>query len=536
MEQEATRIDVNTTHKEFAHECSYSNTPKGSATCGFNCKSMTVMDYNDFMERGFRRCGEYYYKPNLFKSHWQWYTIRMDATKHTIRKSHNKAWKKWQKFLKGERDLKEEGSDDEEGMLGKRNPGGEIAEKEKEPKKEFIEEKKEDCEGIKQKLYSLIEPLVRAVMAEETKPEVVQEKVKSFEAVKTKITSIPDKKEIGVIFSNVLVLLKNISQIELPAIIKTISEKNLDLLAYKNYSTSITPAGIVRWLPEGYTAPNETEKEKKPKEALNKSVKSAKECKPRKFEIKLEKAECTQQNYEIYQRYCDEIHEKPEKSRKSYTNFLCLQSLKYKEVKSSTAPEILKLGCYHMNYYLDDVLIAVGVVDIVPKGLSSVYFFYEPKYKPLKLGIIAGLYEIEYIQKMQKVFPLFKYYYLGFFIIQTDKMNYKADFEPCELLCPKTNRFVELTPDRRKAILDKQIWLDPNPVTPEEKSEKEFENKKEILACLLDHTKIAIDDGQPVRFKGNKNLEDLAVRIVDHCQDVFNGMGKKLLKRVILTL
>ncbi len=39
------------------------------------------------------------------------------------------------------------------------------------------------------------------------------------------------------------------------------------------------------------------------------------------------------------------------------------------------------MGCYHMKYYLDKKLIAVGVVDILPHGLSSVYFYYAPEYK-----------------------------------------------------------------------------------------------------------------------------------------------------------
>lgn len=58
----------------------------------------------------------------------------------------------------------------------------------------------------------------------------------------------------------------------------------------------------------------------------------------------------------------------------------------------------MALGCFHMNYFLDEELIAVGVIDIVETALSSVYFFYDPKYKKYDLGVIGALYEIKYIQ------------------------------------------------------------------------------------------------------------------------------------------
>ena len=52
------------------------------------------------------------------------------------------------------------------------------------------------------------------------------------------------------------------------------------------------------------------------------------------------------------------------------------------------------MGCYHMKYYLEDKLIAVGVVDIVRSGLSSVYFFYNSAYKEYRLGVFSSLIEI----------------------------------------------------------------------------------------------------------------------------------------------
>ena len=39
------------------------------------------------------------------------------------------------------------------------------------------------------------------------------------------------------------------------------------------------------------------------------------------------------------------------------------------------------MGCYHWKYYFAGELIGVGVVDMLPHGISSVYYFYEPSYK-----------------------------------------------------------------------------------------------------------------------------------------------------------
>lgn len=43
-------------------------------------------------------------------------------------------------------------------------------------------------------------------------------------------------------------------------------------------------------------------------------------------------------------------------------------------------------GAFHEQYWLDNELIAVGVIDILPFCVSSVYFFYDPAYSFLSLG------------------------------------------------------------------------------------------------------------------------------------------------------
>jgi arginine-tRNA-protein transferase len=98
-------------------------------------------------------------------------------------------------------------------------------------------------------------------------------------------------------------------------------------------------------------------------------------------------------------------------------------------------------GLYHQHYRIGDVLIAVGVVDILPNCLSSVYLFYHPTFSHelLALGKYAILKEIEYARDTLKV----PYYYLGYYIESCQKMRYKAEYNPSQLLCPKYYQWVD---------------------------------------------------------------------------------------------
>lgn len=81
-----------------------------------------------------------------------------------------------------------------------------------------------------------------------------------------------------------------------------------------------------------------------------------------------------------------------------------------------------------MCYYIQDKLVAVGVVDIADNAMSSVYFFYDPAFEPYNFGTFGALVEIEFIQILTTYFPDFKYYYLGFYIQNTNKMVYKGEY------------------------------------------------------------------------------------------------------------
>jgi len=92
-------------------------------------------------------------------------------------------------------------------------------------------------------------------------------------------------------------------------------------------------------------------------------------------------------------------------------------------------------GAFHHHYRVDGKLIAVGVVDILPLCLSSVYLFYDPTYHHLSLGIYTALAEIHYTRTFQLTHPSCQYYYMGYTIVTCAKMLYKSTFKPPQLLC-----------------------------------------------------------------------------------------------------
>ena len=95
-------------------------------------------------------------------------------------------------------------------------------------------------------------------------------------------------------------------------------------------------------------------------------------------------------------------------------------------------------GTYHQLYKLDGKLVAVGVIDIVPTGIVSVYMWYSVSKEVMKLsfGVYSILKEIEFVQELSKRNPRMKYYYLQGWNDKKKKLSYKANYSPVEFYCP----------------------------------------------------------------------------------------------------
>ena len=77
----------------------------------------------------------------------------------------------------------------------------------------------------------------------------------------------------------------------------------------------------------------------------------------------------------------------------------------------------------------DGRLIGVGIVDVFKEGLSSAYFYHDPAWRKQSPGTFSILTEIEWGKANS-----LKYSYLGYWIHENQSMNYKARFDPHQLL------------------------------------------------------------------------------------------------------
>lgn len=83
-------------------------------------------------------------------------------------------------------------------------------------------------------------------------------------------------------------------------------------------------------------------------------------------------------------------------------------------------------------FTLEKQLKAVAVIDRLDNGLSAIYTFYDPFDDKRSLGTFAILWQIDYAKKLG-----LDYVYLGYWVKNCEKMNYKTRFRPAEVLINK---------------------------------------------------------------------------------------------------
>ncbi|MGR9051252.1 MAG: arginyltransferase [Gammaproteobacteria bacterium] len=81
-----------------------------------------------------------------------------------------------------------------------------------------------------------------------------------------------------------------------------------------------------------------------------------------------------------------------------------------------------------VEFWIENKLVAVAVVDRLINALSAVYTFFDPAYSAYSLGVFAVLWQIDWARSMN-----FDWLYLGYWISECRKMNYKIDYRPIQM-------------------------------------------------------------------------------------------------------
>ncbi|XP_058154228.1 arginyl-tRNA--protein transferase 1 isoform X2 [Dasypus novemcinctus] len=424
---------------EDFYPCGYCKNELGSRSNGMWAHSLTVQDYQDLIDRGWRRSGKYVYKPVMNQTCCPQYTIRCRPLQFQLSKSHKKVLKKMLKFLaKGEIS---KGNCEDEPMDSTMEDAvvGDFA---------LINKLDIQCD-----LKTLSDDLKKSLESEEKKigknskkedpneliqPHALEEKLGSGEPSHSlKIHTVPKPGKGADLSKPPCRKAKEIRK----------ERKRLKLMQQN-------PAGELKGFQAQGKPPSlfpPKAKSNQPKSLEDLIFESLPEDASHKLEVRLvpvsfedpEFKSTFSQSFSLYVKYQMTVHQDPpdECGKTEFTRFLCSSPL---EAENPPNGPDYGYGSFHQQYWLDGKIIAVGVIDILPYCVSSVYLYYDPDYSYLSLGVYSALREIAFTRQLHEKTAQLSYYYMGFYIHSCSKMKYKGQYRPSDLLCPETYVWVPI--------------------------------------------------------------------------------------------
>ncbi|KAM4031439.1 arginyl-tRNA--protein transferase 1 isoform 3-T3 [Anomaloglossus baeobatrachus] len=417
---------------EDGNRCGYCKSEAGNVSHGMWAHSLTVQDYQDLIDRGWRRSGKYVYKPLMSQTCCPQYTIRLSAVNYQPNKSHKKVLKKMQKFL-------------QDGEVSHTTSDG-ISVEPMDSQADspiscnvFCKDKSDVPEDELKPLSSEVEETEKQYGEKEMEKDTEETDKESGDptetaTLKTNVHCMPNPG-------------KGADTTRPPC------RKAKDIRKERRLQKLLIPKGDETPLTE---PPAVSPTASKPKANGTKSVEEFIDVPDSKnlahrLEVKLVRS-CPpsslfkvtfQESYQVYKRYQTTIHQDPpdKPTVSQFTRFLCDSPL-----EPETRPDGVSCGygSFHQQYWLDGKIIAVGVIDILPYCVSSVYLYYDPDYSFLSLGVYSALREIAFTRELQKSVSDLCYYYMGFYIHNCPKMRYKGQYKPSQLLCPESYFWVPI--------------------------------------------------------------------------------------------
>ncbi|XP_068965698.1 arginyl-tRNA--protein transferase 1 isoform X2 [Bombus flavifrons] len=481
--------------EQDGYKCGYCKSPNTNFSHGMGTHRLTVQDYQALVDRGWRRCGSYCYKSTMDQTCCPMYTIKCEALQFKISKSQKKVLKRMAKFLRNELH-KNDTMDTYDGDFRNNIDIEEIPNH----SKHFLKVDKDisdmNVKFINDEVNARLHP---STSDREQKKRGLENKKHNSESVPAASSYINDSHSTP----------QSLQSVEMnPTRIPCMKAK---LLRKQRKQNKLMTQGKTQEEIEAIFKENKQENQAKSLEQIFDEVYNG----TNRLELKLVRTSpmssgylnTSKQSYEVYKKYQTTIHgvlaEKV--TEMQYMGFLVNSPLQMKLVRTMSDEFIKTLkisanlfkkyqmtihgetekesddksffnflvksslqpwtpddgppsgyGSFHEQYWLDNELIAVGVIDILPSCVSSVYFFYDPAYSHLSLGTFSSLREVYLTRQLNKIAKDLKYYYMGFYIHSCPKMRYKARMRPSKLLCPETYAWFDIEPCLLK--LDKQKY------------------------------------------------------------------------------
>ena len=134
------------------------------------------------------------------------------------------------------------------------------------------------------------------------------------------------------------------------------------------------------------------------------------------LECRIEKTAFTGASYTLFERYIEARHKDGDMYPATEDQFKSFLLSPWANTRS-------------LNFYLDGDLVSSAVTDIQLRSISAIYTFFEPDHSDRSLGTLSILKQIQLASSMN-----LKHVYLGYWIRESAKMDYKKNYRPNEQL------------------------------------------------------------------------------------------------------
>ncbi|XP_039955983.1 arginyl-tRNA--protein transferase 1 isoform X2 [Bactrocera neohumeralis] len=433
---------INHYFSKQSSRCGYCKGLKTSVSHGMHSYTMFPQDYQELIDRGWRRSGLYCYKPLNNETCCPCYTIKCDALEFKLTKSHKKILKRMTRFLRdGKKDKNEDSvtsstakqANADDGAVGgadnEMDTMGGINDEPREPNLPITDV-----------------DLAAVAASNPEKHEAARKKHEHFDdqtvSPTQSINTIPT--ESADVADGQIATKKSHDGIN-------VQRKKAKILRLERRQAKIAAKGVQQPEDTKTTTKKQRNAQEKTLADYFADVQPNDKHKLQVILIPPNKKHVTDEAFNLYKKYQLLVHnDDPNRLTPSSLERFCYMS-PVKHTKTRDGPTV-GYGSFHQQYWLDDKLIAVAVIDILPYCVSSVYFFYDPDYSFLSLGTYGSLREIDLVQQLADKVPALKYYYMGFYIHSCPKMRYKGRLTPSYLLCPEVYTWHLLTDEIRDKL------------------------------------------------------------------------------------